>query len=98
LAALALPPFNPPSLPSATAAGFFAGFGGGAIWPVAVGMTVKAASLISLLECLGMAQQCADSGRMQGIILPPVRIESKMFLPMVLCFVRLHINFECATC
>jgi len=27
LAALALPPFNPPSLPSATAAGFFSGTG-----------------------------------------------------------------------
>lgn len=35
--ALAMPPFNPPSLPKATAAGFFSGLGvsGGGCWPVA---------------------------------------------------------------
>jgi hypothetical protein len=34
LAALALPPFKPPSLPNATAAGFLAGAGDGAACPV----------------------------------------------------------------
>src|SRR5579863_1870850 len=52
-AALAFPPFNPPSLPSATAAGFFSGFAGSG-WlgacPVARCMMLKAVSFMSLLE------------------------------------------------
>jgi hypothetical protein len=56
--ARAFPPFNPPSLPSATAAGFLAGGGGdaGAICPVDFWTMLKAVSFRSLLERLGMWQ------------------------------------------
>jgi len=62
-AALALPPFNPPNLPRATAAGFFSGFGagGGGFCFEARSTTEKAVSFISLLERLGMVQICTDS-------------------------------------
>jgi hypothetical protein len=53
-AALALPPFNPPSLPNATAAGFLAGVV--AICPVDCWTMLKAVSFKSLLERLGMWQ------------------------------------------
>jgi hypothetical protein len=55
-AARALPPFNPPSLPRATAAGFLAGAGVGAACPVDCCMILNAVSFMSLLERLGMAQ------------------------------------------
>jgi hypothetical protein len=65
--ALALPPFKPPSLPRATAAGFLADAGGGtgALCPVDCWTILKAVSFKSLLERLGMAQLCADSGKIQ---------------------------------
>jgi hypothetical protein len=64
--ALALPPFKPPSLPSATAAGFLAGAGDGAACPVDCCMILKAVWFKSVLERLGMAQHCADSGKIQA--------------------------------
>jgi hypothetical protein len=64
--ARAFPPFNPPSLPSATAAGFLVGTGGtGAACPVECWTMLKAVSFMSLLERLGMTQPCADSGKIQ---------------------------------
>lgn len=58
LAARALPPFNPPSLPNATAAGFLAGMGGdtGMVCPVDCWTMLKAVSFKSLLERLCMGQ------------------------------------------
>jgi hypothetical protein len=61
--ALAFPPFNPPSLPNATAAGFFAGTG--VACPVDCWTILKAVWFKSVLERLGMAQLCADSGKIQ---------------------------------
>src|SRR2546423_15196113 len=59
--ALALPPFRPPSRPSATAAGFFFFFGSVLVWPV-VCETMEAASWFkSLLERLGMHRTCRFS-------------------------------------
>lgn len=58
LDALAIPPFKPPSLPNATAAGFFSGFSTdtGATCPVTFCMIEKAFSLMSffLLERIGI--------------------------------------------
>jgi hypothetical protein len=66
-AALATPPFKPPSLPSTTAAGFFSALGSTACTlPVACCTTEKAVSFISLLDRLGMAQLCAYLGRTQA--------------------------------
>jgi hypothetical protein len=56
--ALALPPFNPPFLPSATAAGFFPSYViGNSISPVAISVMNFASWFVSrgrLLERLGM--------------------------------------------
>lgn len=57
--ARALPPFIPPSLPRATAAGFFSGFGAVVCWTIA-----KAVSFMSLLERLGMSQLCPSRARL----------------------------------
>ena len=65
LAALALPPFKPPSLPSATAAGFLVGAGDGAACPVDCCMILKAVWFKSVLERLGMAQLCVPTGKIQ---------------------------------
>jgi hypothetical protein len=65
-AALAFPPFNPPSLPNATAAGFLAGFA--PPWLVACGTTANAVSFMSLLERLGMTHRRAGQSSIQAEI------------------------------
>lgn len=64
--ALALPPFNPPSRPRATAAGFFCGFSTGMGCPVDW-LTIRAAIWFTsgstgfFLDRLGMAGTCHNS-------------------------------------
>jgi hypothetical protein len=55
--ARAFPPFNPPNLPNATAAGFLAGLtgSGGVACPVDCWTILKAVSFKSLLERLGIS-------------------------------------------
>jgi hypothetical protein len=68
LAARAFPPFNPPSLPSATAAAFFSGFDAmdGNCWPVDCATMFAAIWFKSVLKRLGMNQLCAQTGKIQG--------------------------------
>jgi hypothetical protein len=67
LAASALTPFKPPSLPSATAAGFLAGAGDrtGAAYPVDCWTVLKVVSFKSQTERLGMAKPCAVFRKIQ---------------------------------
>lgn len=62
LAARALPPFSPPSLPSSTAAGFFSLIGSGNTFSFVVTATIRAASWfmssLGFLERLGMVLTC----------------------------------------
>lgn len=66
LFALALPPFNPPSLPNATAAGFFSGAAETGVCPMDCWTMLKAVSFRSLLERLGMANHCPCRGNIQA--------------------------------
>ncbi len=58
--ALALPPFNPPNRPRATAAGFFSDLGGGvslagsSVAALTIPAAMRFISVFSLLERLGM--------------------------------------------
>ena len=66
--ALAFPPFNPPSLPSATAAGFFSG---DVLASAVTCATMDAASwFTSLLERFSMAYNYPPAGQRQAKIRP----------------------------
>jgi len=60
LAALAFPPFAPPSLPSATAAGFLPTFGSSSGFPSVCSPMAFTAKSWSLLERLGMIRSCHE--------------------------------------